>query len=412
MRHIYTSIDIGSDSIKVVVCELCKNKLNLLAASSVKAKGIKKGVINDPKAAASVIKNAINEVEKMIGIEIKKVLVVVPSYFAEFKSFKEKIDHDGTPIASDLIIKLMQQVVTNNVPKKSEMAAMQVIDFKADDKDQIKDPKGVIANSLEIRGIISTIPKENLYSVVGLLEQIGINVIDVCLGSISDLYTYKNKDIDSKKGIIVNIGHDLTIVSLNNHGITIKSSVIQLGGKSVDNDIAYIYKIDNASASSLKEKFALAHKSGANVNDVCIKRNIINEDININQYELTEIVEARLEEILNLVKKEISSLTNEENDYIIITGGTSNMRGLGKLANDVLGSKASIEQVKLLGVRNNKFSTAIGSIIYFANKLKLRGQEYSMFTKTEIDDMVSSAKSKNVSDGNVLDKVFNYFFSE
>lgn len=42
MRHIYTSVDIGSDSVKVIVCELCKNKLNLLGASSVKSKGIKR----------------------------------------------------------------------------------------------------------------------------------------------------------------------------------------------------------------------------------------------------------------------------------------------------------------------------------------------------------------------------------
>ena len=47
MKNIYTSIDIGSDTIKVVTCELYHNKLNLLAASSVKSKGIKKGLIID-----------------------------------------------------------------------------------------------------------------------------------------------------------------------------------------------------------------------------------------------------------------------------------------------------------------------------------------------------------------------------
>ena len=47
MKHVYTSIDIGSDTVKIAVCELYKNKLNLLAASSVKSKGIKKGLITD-----------------------------------------------------------------------------------------------------------------------------------------------------------------------------------------------------------------------------------------------------------------------------------------------------------------------------------------------------------------------------
>lgn len=411
MRHIYTSVDIGSDSVKVVVCELCKNKLNLLGASSVKSKGIKKGAINDANMASKSIKQAISEVEEMLGIEIKKVLVTVPSYFAEYKPFKEELSHDGSVITSDTIVKLMQQVITNNTPKKSEIASVQVINFKIDGK-EIKDPKEMPATVLEVKGILSCIPRENLYSVVGLLEQMGINVVDVCLGPVADYYTYKSKEYDNKNGVVINIGSEITMISLVAHGIIAKSSIIQLGGKSVDNDIAYIYKIDNATATNLKEKFAFAHKNGASTSEVTKKKNIVNDEIEINQYELSEVAMARLEEILNLAKKEISALTNIENDYIIVTGGTSNMIGLGKLASEVLGPKVSIENIKLLGVRNNKFSTAVGTIIYFANKLKLRGQDYSMLNKNEIEDMISNARSRSVREGNVLDKVFNYFFSE
>ena len=48
MEHVYASIDLGSDTIKIVVCELFKNRLNLLAAASAPASGIKKGLIKDP----------------------------------------------------------------------------------------------------------------------------------------------------------------------------------------------------------------------------------------------------------------------------------------------------------------------------------------------------------------------------
>ena len=412
MKHIYTSIDIGSDTIKVIVCELCKNKLNLLGASSVKAKGIKKGVISDAKAAIISIKEAINDVEQMLGFEIKKVLVIVPSYFAEYKTFKEEITHDGTPVTSEVMIKLMQQVIANNESKKEEIAAVQTTDYKVDGND-IRDPKGTVASNLKVRGILTSIPKENLYSVVALLEQNGISVVDVCISPIADYYAYKCKQYDGKSGVVINIGSELTTLSVVTHGIIVKSSIIQFGGKSLDNDIAYIYKIDSATASNLKEKFAYAHSSGAKSDEVKIVRNIVSEDIEINQHRISEICMARLEEILNSAKKEISSLTNIQIDYIIITGGTSNMKGLGKLANEVLGPNATIENIKLLGVRNNKFSTAIGMIIYFINKLKARGQEYTMIDKEDVNDMLSNAKSKNIaSDGNVLDKVFNYFFSE
>lgn len=410
MRHIYTSIDIGSDAIKVVVCELCKNKLNLLGASSIKSKGIKKGVISDPTSASEAISAATHEVEEMLGFKIKKALVTLPSYFAVYKPFNEKIESDGSPITSELVVKLMQQIVTNNANKKSEIASIQILDFKVDGK-ETKDPKDLSGRLLEVRGVISYIPKENLFSVVALLEELDISVVDVCIGPVSDYFTYKSKEYDNKDGIIVNMGAETTTVGVVSKGIVVKSSVIQFGGKSVDNDIAYIYKIDNQVGQNLKEKFAFAHSSAASSSEVTTRKNIVNEEVTISQPEITEIVSARLEEILKLVKKEISSLTNMENDYIIITGGTSNMIGLAKLANEVLGPKAEIEAVKLLGIRNNKYSTALGTIIYFANKLKIRGQEYSMISKEEIDDMISNAKSKNIN-GNVLDKVFNYFFSE
>lgn len=410
MRHVYTSIDIGSDAVKVVVCELCKNKLNLLGASSIKSKGIKKGVISDPTSASEAISAATHEVEEMLGFKIKKALVTLPSYFAVYRPFNEKIESDGSPITSELVVKLMQQIVTNNANKKSEIASIQILDFKVDGK-ETKDPKDLSGRLLEVRGVISYIPKENLFSVVALLEELGISVVDVCIGPVSDYFTYKSKEYDNKDGIIVNMGAETTTVGVVSKGIVVKSSVIQFGGKSVDNDIAYIYKIDNQVGQNLKEKFAFAHSSVASSSEVTTRKNIVNEEVTISQPEITEIVSARLEEILKLVKKEISSLTNMENDYIIITGGTSNMIGLAKLANEVLGPKAEIEAVKLLGIRNNKYSTALGTIIYFANKLKIRGQEYSMISKEEIDDMISNAKSKNIN-GNVLDKVFNYFFSE
>ena len=74
MKRIYTSIDIGSDTIKIVVCELYQNKLNLLASSSFKSKGVKKGVITDLDLALKSVKGAFQEIEEMLGIKIKKVI--------------------------------------------------------------------------------------------------------------------------------------------------------------------------------------------------------------------------------------------------------------------------------------------------------------------------------------------------
>ena len=112
MKHIYTSLDIGSDSIKIVVCELYQNKLNLLASSSYKSKGIKKGLIVDVEKASESIKYAIKDVKDMLGIDIDKVIVSVPSYFNEYSVAKAEIqiENENSIVTYDDIRNVLETV--------------------------------------------------------------------------------------------------------------------------------------------------------------------------------------------------------------------------------------------------------------------------------------------------------------
>ena len=180
MKHVYTSIDIGSDTIKVVVCELFNNKLNLLAASSVKSKGIKKGLITNGSEASISLKKAIKEVEDMLGIKIKKVIASIPNYFSEYLIVKGKIDYEEeTLITGKEIVSLLQQAMKTKKLENREMVTMIPIDFIVDDKKGIKDPKGLICNSFQTRAVMVTTPKKNILSVVTLLEHSGLEVVDV-----------------------------------------------------------------------------------------------------------------------------------------------------------------------------------------------------------------------------------------
>ena len=85
MKKIYTSIDIGSYSIKFVVMEYFNNKFHVLASHSIKTKGVKKGLIVDSNLVVDSLKEGINEINNMLGIRIKKVIVNVPDYNASFK---------------------------------------------------------------------------------------------------------------------------------------------------------------------------------------------------------------------------------------------------------------------------------------------------------------------------------------
>ncbi len=415
MKKIYTCVDIGSDTIKVVVCELHKNRLNLLAATSKKSKGIKKGVITNVEKASESLREALGEVEAMLGVRIKRVIASVPNYFAEY-TYAEgivEVKNENKIVTGDDVIRCLHNAVKNKINVNYELVTVIPIDFSIDGKKLVKDPKGLKCDILSSRMILVTTPKKNIYSVVSLIENIGVTVEDISLNNIGDIYAFKNVDTESKVGVVINIGSEITTVSLYNKNIVVKSSIIGLGGKNVDNDIAYIYKISNEQALKIKEKFALGHKLYASVNDFYEVATKNNEVISINQFEVSEIVMSRLEEILTLAKKEINILTNKKIHYIIITGGISNMAHFQYIADDVFGKCAIIGNIKVIGVRDNRYSSALGNIVYFIDKLKLRQKEYSMFSREDAEELSSTKKSLiNISNDSMLGKVFGYFWSE
>lgn len=415
MKHIYTSVDIGSDSIKIVVCELFQNKLNLLAATSYKSRGIKKGLITNVELASSCLKEAFAEVEGMLGIKIKKVIASVPSYFAEYSVVKGEIDLDRDIgiVTSDDLQKVIQVATSSKELDNKEVVTVIPVDFKLDGKIGIKDPTGQTGEKLGIRAILVSTHKKNVYSVIGILDTIGIEVVDISLNNIGDLCAFKNKDIDKKVGAIINIGGETTTISLYNRGIIVKSSVINMGGKNIDNDISYMYKTDSETANKLKHQFALAHKRNANVGDTYEISTSIDKSLKINQFEISEIVSSRLEEILNLAKKEMNILTSKRIDYIIITGGTSNMPDIEYVASEVLGKDVSIGNIKLLGIRNNKYSSCVGNIVYFISRLKLRGKNYSMINNEDASELATVRKSSvETASDSMLGKIYGYFFNE
>jgi cell division protein FtsA len=406
VKHIYTSVDIGTDTIKVVVTELYKGKLNLLAASSVKSKGIKKGLISNVNEASISLREAIGKAEEMIGLRIKKVLVSVPSYFSEFAKVESeiKIDSDDSIIQGYHVSKVLENAIKDSNFSK-EIVSIIPIDFCVDNQSGIKDPKGIIGNVLRVRAVVSLVPKKNIYSVVSLVDSIGLEVVDISLNGIGDVNAFKDNIIESKLGAIINIGYETTSVSVYNKGIIIKNSIIGMGGKNIDNDLSYIYKINLDEANMIKEKFALAYKKYADNSEFYS----VGENIKINQYDVSDVVMSRIDEILSLTRKEVNMLANRKMDYVIITGGVSNMEYFQNIAESVFGNDVKIGKINIVGIRNNKYSSAIGNVVYYINRLKLLGLNDTM---ADLDDIYSRKGFLNVTEESMLGKIFSYFFND
>ena len=115
-----------------------------------------------------------------------------------------------------------------------------------------------------------------------------------------------------------------------------------------------------------------------------------------------------MKEILKLSLDEIKNLTNREISYIIVTGGLSEINGMEYLVDSYYGNIGKVSKINVMGIRNNKYSSALGSCIYFDEKLALRGKTYNMVSESEYHKLVST--NEEMSGNNVISKMFGHFF--
>ena len=247
-----------------------------------------------------------------------------------------------------------------------------------------------------------------MYRVLETLKLAGVDTIDVCFKSTGDYYTIKNNFYDNSVGAVINIGETSTNISVFNKGIQIKNSVLNMGSINVDKDVAYIYNCDLKDARKLKEDFAYAIGVDADYNeDTTIKDNE-GKDKQVKQIGLSKVVEARIREILKLSLEEIKNLTNRKISYIIVTGGLSEIKGMDHLVDIYFNGIGKVCKIDIMGIRNNKFSSALGSCIYFDDKLTLRGKSYNMINENEFKNLVSV--NEGVSNKGIARKMFGHFF--
>lgn len=392
MKKIYTSIDIGSDTIKFVVAELYKEKLHILHSSSIKSKGIRKGLIIDSNLMVNSIKDGIKVVSNDLGFQIKKVIVNVPSYNAKFMYVTNKIEINEE-ITTEDINKVIKSSVYGKIDSDYELVTVLPLEFVINESDSVEYPIGLKANTLEIKGIMITVPKKNIFSVVSVMESAGLEVVDITLSGLSDYSEVKRDNIKNKVGAIINIGHDITNVSVFNKGKLMNTEVLQIGGHNVEKDIAYVFGINVIDARTIKEKFSFAHKRFVTLTDTYEIKNNDEKLIKIGQLEVTEVVMSRLTEILNYAKKQILLLTKKNIEYIIITGGTIEMKYFKNLVYEILGKDVIIYLMKDIGIRDNKYISAFGSIKYFIEKMTIRGKDYSMISPLD-EELLLTPESK------------------
>ncbi len=411
MNDIYASIDLGTDTIKIIVCEKINNKYHVLACTSSPSSGIKDGFISDMKSAVSSVKNAVKEANNLLGMRITKVIACVSPLDCTMDIVSGETDViDYNNISGEDVSNVLQDALKDVDFEEDELVTAMPINFNIDTDTGVHDPKGMKGSKLSARVVCSTTPKEPLYRLLEVLKLAGLETIDICYSSYGDYYCMKDKKYDELVGAVINIGEESTNISIFNRGIQIKHGIIPIGSKHVDKDLTYVYKCKLSDSRAMKERFAVALSSYADESEIWELQVDKNEVKEVNQLSISKVVEARVQELLNVSKNEIKNLTNREIRYIIITGGLSELAGFQYLVEQEFGFVAKICNLTAMGVRHNKYSSCYGIVKYFKDKLDLRGKTYNMFLEEDIEKM-SKVDASEIVD-NITNKVFRHYFDD
>ena len=144
MRDIYTCIDIGTDSVKIVVAERFSGVYNILASAIESASGVKKGLIVDGNMLSVSLKKAIKSVESKLNVKITKASAIVPSNNMEIVSTSGNliIKEEDNVINGNQIFSCMQRAMTKSLKTGMEVVSVFPKEFIIDKKIRTLSPLG------------------------------------------------------------------------------------------------------------------------------------------------------------------------------------------------------------------------------------------------------------------------------
>ena len=412
MRKIMSSLDIGDASIKFIVAEINKIKLYVLTSKIVNNEAVRKDMTIDYDILEGIIKNLFNEALEKLGIEIKKTLLTVSSDSASFTINKARIDikNEDNLITVDDVIKVVNLSGKNVVQDNMELVNITPLYYTLDDSSKTNIPVNTFSRTLEVKSIITSSRKDDVYKYLKILDNLGVSVVDISYDVVGNYFALKTDDMDSTCGVIIDIGYLNTSISIYNKGVLVNTLKIKVGSLNVLKDISYVYKISLDKAKEVYKKLGLGNsKNASNLEKIEIKDNN-GDKLIINQVNLSEIIESRVQEILSMAKKQINTLTKRQISYIICTGGIANIGDFDLNVLEVFGKNAQVGYINIIGIRDTRYASALGLIKWYDYNAKLKNYDYSILSLKEQEEFSKEESEAKTSSNSIIGKVFDYFF--
>ncbi len=367
----FTGLDIGTNSIKVLVAEHRNGELNVIGVSNAKSKGVKDGIIVDIEAAATAIKSAISQAEEKAGISIKSVNVGLPGNLLQVEPTQGMIPvtSDTKEITDQDVENVVKSALTKSMTPDREVITFIPEEFIVDGFQGIRDPRGMMGVRLEMRGLLYTGPRTILHNLRKTVERSGVQVENIIISPLALVRSVLNEGEREFGATVIDMGAgQTTVATIRNQELQF-TNILQEGGDYVTKDISKVLKTSQKLAEGLKLNYGEAYPSLASNETFQVEVIGEVEPVEVTESYLAEIISARIKHIFEQIKQELERRhLLDLPGGIVLIGGNAILPGVVELAQEVFGVGVKLYVPNQVGIRNPAFAHVI-SLSEFAGQL-------------------------------------------
>ena len=388
-EKIIVGLDIGTTKICAIVGK--KNeygKLEIIGLGKAVSDGVIRGIVTNIDKTINAISKAIEEAEDGSGIDIAVVNVGIAG-----QHIRSSIQHGGITrdskddeITVEDVNRLTNDMYRTVIPPGSDIIHVMPQDYIVDYEDNIKDPVGMSGIRLEADFHLITAQTNAINNINKCVRRTNLEIENLILEPLASSLSVLG-DEEKEAGVcLVDIGGGTTDVAIFHDNIIRHTAVIPFGGNIITSDIKQGCMVMNHQAESLKMKFGKAIAEEASPNEIVSIPGLRNRPAKeISMKNLAHIIEARMEEIIELVHAEIitSGFDGKLAGGIVLTGGGAKLQSLQQLVEYMTGMDARIGYPNehlgksLSDVKSPMYSTAIGLVLSGFMDLDDRQNQYN-----------------------------------
>ncbi len=376
-EQIVAGIDIGTTKVCAVVGATDSlNRINVLGVGLAESRGLNRGVVVNIDQTVSAVKEAVRAAERAAGVTVDTVIAGIAGDHVQSRQERSvvTIAHRHQMIRRSDVKRLIDDTTRVALPADREILHVIPQEYIVDGQDGVLEPVGMSGLRLEanvhvVTGLVSA--AQNIYRCI---EMAGFGVDDIVLEPLASSFAVLDEEEKELGVSLIDIGGGTTDVAVFEESTVRHTAVIAVAGNSVTDDIRKGLRVKRSHAENLKCKF------GSALVDAVIPDEVIRvpgiggrPDKEISRSVLSQVIQPRMEEILEIARNEIKSSGFSGSQLgagAVLTGGGSLIPGTAALASEILGMETRVGVPSGLAgglvaeVTDPRFATGVGLVLY------------------------------------------------